>query len=287
VGDRASLRRAFQGAQVVYHAAAHISIVRNEWPLLERTNVQGTRNVVDAVQDCGVRRLIHFSSIHALEQGPLDQPLDESRSLVISPHAALYDRTKAMGEAEVRRAVEQGLDATILYPTAIIGPYDWRPSHMGDVLLALCRRRLPALVRGGFDWVDVRDVVAGALQAENLAPAGARYLLSGQWVSIQGLARQIEQLAGVRAPRVIAPLALARLGAPLATWYGRCCGRRPLFTPDALQALDSNHTISHERATRELGYQPRPFRETLRDTLAWFAQEGYLPPTVQLRRNDD
>jgi len=287
VCDPASLRRAFQGADVVYHAAGHISILRDDWPLLERTNVLGMRNVLAAVRACGVRRLVHFSSIDALEQEPLDQPVDESRPLVSSPHAPPYDRSKALGERELRRAVEQGLDAVILYPTSIIGPYDWRPSHVGDVLLALCRRRLPALVSGGFDWVDVRDVAAGALQAERLAPPGGRYLLSGHWRSVQDLARQVQDLSGVPVPRLVAPLGLARLGAPLATWYCRSTGRRPLFTVVALQALHSNHNISHARATAEFGYQPRPFRDTLADTLTWFAQEGYLPRTMQLRRDDD
>jgi dihydroflavonol-4-reductase len=287
VCDPASLRRAFQGADVVYHTAAHVSIVSDEWALLEKTNIVGARNVLGAVHACKVRRLIHFSSIHALEQEPLDEPLDESRALATSMRVAPYDRSKAMGDSEVRRAAGQGLDVVILYPTAIIGPYDWRPSHVGDVLLALCCKRMPALVSSGFDWVDVRDVVAGALQAEHVAAPGSRHLLSGHWASVQDLANQVQEITGVRVPWLVAPLGLARLAAPLVTWYNRQRGSRPLFTSVALQALDSNRHISHARATAELGYQPRPFHDTVADTLHWFSHEGYLPDLPRPWRSDD
>jgi dihydroflavonol-4-reductase len=217
VCDAVSLQRALDGAEVVYHAAARISLLVNEWPLLEAVNVVGTRNVVEACRRCGVRRLVHFSSIHALRQEPLDLPVDESRPLVESDGHPPYDRSKAAGEREVRRAIAQGLDAVILNPTAIIGPYDYRPSHIGAGLLALGRGRLPALVAGGFDWVDVRDVVEGALRAEERAPKGARYLLSGHWVSMRHLASMVEAITGVRAPRFVSPLGLAYVGAPLLT----------------------------------------------------------------------
>jgi dihydroflavonol-4-reductase len=286
VCDAVSLRRVFQGADVVYHTAAHVSIVGDEWALLEKTNIAGTRNILEAVQACGVRRLVHFSSIHALEQEPLDETLDESRPLATSMRVAPYDRSKAMGDAEVRRAVEQGLNAIILYPTAIIGPYDWRPSHVGDVLLALCCQRMPALVSSGFDWVDVRDVAEGAIHAEHVAAPGALYLLSGHWVSVKDLASQVQEITGVGVPRLVAPLGLARLAAPLVTWYNRYRGSRPLFTSVALQALESNRYISHARATAEFGYRPRPFHDTLADTLHWFAQEGYLPGLPRPWRSD-
>jgi dihydroflavonol-4-reductase len=274
VCDAVSLQRALDGAEVVYHAAARISLLVNEWPLLEAVNVVGTRNVVEACRRCGVRRLVHFSSIHALRQEPLDLPVDESRPLVESDGHPPYDRSKAAGEREVRRAIAQGLDAVILNPTAIIGPYDYRPSHIGAGLLALGRGRLPALVAGGFDWVDVRDVVEGALRAEERAPKGARYLLSGHWVSMRHLASMVEAITGVRAPRFVSPLGLAYVGAPLLTAVARLAGQRPLCTRVSLRALRSNRKISHERASRDLDYHPRPFQETLVDTLRWFEETG-------------
>ena len=276
IRDPGSLRRAFDHADVVYHVAAYISLSMAEWPFLELVNVVGTRNVVEACLRCGVRRLVHFSSIHALVQEPLDVPVDESRPLVESRRYPPYDRSKAAGEREVRRGIERGLDAVIVYPTGMIGPYDFRPSHFGQVLLVLGQGRLPALVTGGFDWVDVRDVVEGAMRAEERSPTGARYLLSGHWASVRDLAGLVEDVTGARSPRLVFPMWMARLGVPFGTHFTRLDGEHPLYTRVSLRALRGNRQISHQRATRDLGYQPRPLRETLEDTFQWFAETGRL-----------
>ena len=275
--------RAFAGAEVVYHLAAHISIFRDEWPLLESVNVIGTRNVVEACLRCGVRRLVHFSSIHAVTGASVDIPVDESNPLVESRRYPPYDRSKAAAEKEVYKGIEKGLDAIIISPTAIIGPYDYRPSHFGEALLRLANGRLPALVSGGFDWVDVRDVIEGAMRAEERAPTGAKYLLSGHWVSLRDLARLVEQITGVPAPGFVCPMWLARIGAPFISAFDRLAGRRPLYTSASLQALRDNRNISHQKATRELDYHPRPFRETLIDTLSWFEETGQLARPLRLK----
>jgi dihydroflavonol-4-reductase len=232
--DPASLRQAFDGADAVYHAAGHVSILMNEGPLLEAVNVRGTRNVVEACLDCGVCRLVHFSSIHALDLGRRDAPVDESWASVRASSYLPYDRSKAEGEQEVRAGIQRGLDAVILNPTAVIGPLDYRPSHMGQVLLALAHGKLPALVEGGFDWVDVRDVAEGAVLAELHGEAGARYILSGHWISVRDVAQAVTSVTGVRTPRLVCPMPVARIGAPIATALARLAGKRPLYTRAAL-----------------------------------------------------
>ena len=271
-----SLANAFEGAEVVYHLAAHISILKDERPLLESVNVTGTRNVVEACLRCGVRRLVHFSSIHTITQALMDIPLDESRPLVGSVHYPIYDSSKAAAEREVRKGMEKGLDAIIISPTAIIGPYDYRPSHFGEALLRLANGRLPALVTGGFDWVDARDVIKGAMRAEERAPTGAKYILSGHWVSLRNVAMLVEQITGVPAPSFVCPMWLARIGAPVITAFDRLARRRPLYTSVSLEALRGHRNISHQKATRELDYHPRPLKETLIDTLRWFEEAGRL-----------
>jgi dihydroflavonol-4-reductase len=283
VRDPDSLCRAFEGAEVVYHSAGRISIAGSEWELLRAVNVEGPRNVVEACLRCHVRRLVHFSSIHAFQQEPLDVPIDESRPLVSSPGCGPYDLSKAEGERVVRRGIERGLDAVILNPTGVIGPYDYRVSRIGYVLLSLSRGRLPALVPGGFDWVDVRDVAAGAVRAAERATSGARYLLSGHWVSVRDLATTAEAITGVPAPRWTCPTGLARFGAPLATAYSRLVGQQPVFSRGALDALSANCQISHEQATHDLDYDPRPFEETMYDSYRWFQEAGYLPASVTVR----
>ncbi len=279
--DSESLCRAFDGAEVVYHLAVDISLSMARRPQLERVNVIGTRNVVEACLRCGVHRLVHFSSIHALEQEPMNLPIDETRPLVESQGCPPYDRSKADGEKEVYKGIEQGLDAIVISPTGIIGPHDYQLSHFGEALLALAHRRLPALVAGGFDWVDVRDVVEGAMRAEERAPLSAKYILSGHWVSLRDLAAMVEEITGVRAPRFVCPMWLARLGAPIVTAFDRMAGRRPLYTSVSIRALRSNRNISHEKATRELDYYARPFRETIVDTFRWFDDDGQLAHSLK------
>jgi dihydroflavonol-4-reductase len=281
IRDIDSLCRAFRGVDVVYHLAASISLSMADWVRLEEINVVGTRNVVEACLRTGVRRLVHFSSIHAFQREPLDRPVDESNPLVNSPEYPPYDRSKAAGSREVYQGIERGLDAIIIHPTAVIGPHDYQPSFLGEAILMMAKGKLPALVPGGYDWVDVRDVVAGALLAEEKAPTGGRYLLSGHWVSMCDMAATIADIIGVSGNKFVCPLWLAHTGAVYFTLTSKMTGKRPLYTRMSLKALQDNKNISHEKASRELGYNPRPFQETLKDTLRWFKENGQMDCRIE------
>ncbi|HEY70411.1 MAG TPA: NAD-dependent epimerase/dehydratase family protein [Anaerolineae bacterium] len=281
-----SMAEATAGCDVVYHLAAGISLRRRDRSYLQTINVQGTRNVVQACLDQGVRRLIHISSIHALQSKPMDVPMDEDRPLVIEDHAMPYDLSKAEAELEVRRGVEKGLDGVILNPTGIIGPYDFKPSHFGAVLIAMGLRKLPALIHGGFNWVDARDVSIGAIQAEAQAPPGSRYILAGHWVSVREIAKQVEEICGVPAPGLIAPMWLAILGLPFAPLLFQMGADRSLYSWTALCSLRANPRVSHAKASRELEYQPRAISETLKDTLRWFQENGYLEQKLQHKSSE-
>jgi dihydroflavonol-4-reductase len=276
VRDPACLRPAMAGAEVVYHLAAVISIDGDRGGLVPAVNVEGVRNVAEAALAAGVRRMVHVSSIHAFMQEPLDQPLDEQRAPVAVPHYPAYDRSKAAGEAALRTVIARGLDAVIINPTGIIGPHDFAPSRMGRWFLAIAARRLPALVDGGFDWVDVRDVSAAAIAAAAHGRRGANYLIAGHWLSLRELAQLGAEVTGVREPLFDSPMWLARVGAPFAVAYGRLTGREPLFTSEALHALRANRQIVRERALLELGHAPRPLHQTVADLHRWFAAAGML-----------
>ncbi|MDD5309390.1 MAG: SDR family oxidoreductase [Deltaproteobacteria bacterium] len=275
--DPVSLRKAFEGAKTVFHLAARISITGAHGGLVERVNVEGPRNVAAACLDCKVARLVHFSSIHAFSAFPCDGIIDERRCQTPPSHGMVYDRTKAAGEREILAAVDKGLDAVIVNPTSIVGPHDYKPSRVGQVVLDLATRRLPALVDGGFNWVDVRDVVKGALFAEKRGKKGERYLLGGQWRSVADLAALVERTSGVKPPAFTSPMWLARVGAPFITAYSKLVGIEPLYTSDALYALRHHRHVSHAKARQELGYAPRPLEETIADTVAWFKAAGRIP----------
>jgi len=275
VCDLESLRAAFDGADVVYHLAGHISVAGGSAPRLADVNVSGTRNVLRACLDCHVRRLVHFSSIHAIAATPAGVAADESTALVDASSPS-YDASKAEGERIVMRAVAAGFDAVVIAPTAIVGPHDYRPSYFGRVLLRLFTGRLPVVVCGGFDWVDVRDVVAAAIAAAATAATGSKYLVSGHWLSLTEVANLASAIAGAARPLGAAPLALARACGPLGEAVCRLTGREPLFTRYSVEALSQHRLVSHEKATRDLGYTPRPFERSLVDTYDWFRDHGYL-----------
>ncbi len=271
-----SLLDAFENIEVVYHLAAHISILENEGALLDSVNVAGTRNVVEACLKRGIKRLVHFSSIHAMPEQSANSSVDRMVPLAESRQYPHYDRSKASAEREVYKGLAEGLDAIILCPTAIVGPYDYRPSLFGEALLRLANGKLPALITGGFNWVDVRDVVEVAIKAERRAPTGARYVIGGHWVSLCDVAKMVEQITGVPAPRLVCPLWLARIGAPVVNAVDRLTGKKPLYTSVSLKALSSHRNIDYQKTIFDLDYYPRPYRETIIDTLRWFEEAGLL-----------
>jgi dihydroflavonol-4-reductase len=236
--------------------------------------VTGTHNVIEACLSCGVRKLIYFSSIHAYQQEPFDQPLNEDRPLLVGNHIPPYERSKATAELIVRQAPNRGLTTAIIIPTAIIGPCDFRPSYLGQALLMLASGRIPALVRGGYNWVDVRDVVEGAMQAERLGKSGTRYIMSGHWRTLVDVARTTSRYTGNPAPRLVVPIWLAQLFQPVMAKLAQINKSQPLYTRTMLEAMRSNRQVIHTRATRDLGYAPRPFEETMQETLNWFTRQG-------------
>jgi len=272
--DPATLAPAFADVEIVYHLAGCISIMGDCGGQVSEVNVTGTRNVVSACLAHNVRRLVHFSSIHAFDLTRMDRPVTEETGSTRSRCA--YDRSKVRGQNEVYASIAAGLDAVIVNPTGVIGPLDFQPSRMGRCLLTLARGKMPMLVPGGFDWVDSRDVALGALAAEQKGRKGERYLLGGEYHTLVEIAHLLGQITGQPRARGVCPIWLARLGAPFMELWGRLTGREPLYTRESLLALRANPRISHDKAAQELGYAPRPFAQTLADTLAWYQQAGQL-----------
>jgi dihydroflavonol-4-reductase len=274
--DPASLLALVNDADIVFHLGAVISIRGNRSGELFDINVEGTRKILEASQKKSVKRFIHFSSIHALDHSPYDQELDENRPLAIRDKMA-YSRSKALAEDIVINASNQGFDIVILNPTAVIGPFDYAPSLMGRAILLMAKGKLSALVPGGYDWVDVRDVVSSTLTAIEKGRKGERYLLSGHWRTLEQISKLVSDIIDLRPQRFTCPNWLARLGLPFINLYCSVYDKDPLYTRDSLYTLRTSHrNISHEKATKELGFRPRPFEETLKDTLDWFQNQGFL-----------
>lgn len=276
VTDTDAVARLVRGMDAVIHAAGRISIDGDRDGRVTRVNAEGTRTVMEACLREGVGRVVHFSSIHTYDPFPLDQPLDETR-LPVSRHVSAYDRSKLLADQAVRDAVARGLDAVLVAPTSVIGPNDHYPSLLGQAVIDIVRGRLPMLVPGGYDFVDVRDLCRGVLAALARGRTGEKYLLSGHFLTIRELAALIGEASGRRAPQAVVPAWLLRGLVPVFRGVARVSGTAPLLTEESLRALtDSNPLVSSAKAERELGYVKRPAAETVADTVAWFRQAGKL-----------
>jgi len=284
VCDPASLGPAFQGADAVYHLAGIIAIVPGKEELLQRVNVEGTRNVLDACLEAGIGRLIYTSSIHAIQEPPEGIVINET--FPVDPDYVLgpYARSKAQATLEVRRAVERGLNAVIVHPTGVIGPFDFKISDMGRFVLDFIRGKLRGYLDGAYDFADVRDVAHGMTLACEKGRTGESYILSGERVSIKQIMDVLEETSGIKAPEFKVPAWLAHTVGKLAPIYSRITRSKPLFTEYSVDVLRSNSRVTSEKARVELGYKARSVQESICDSVAWFRQNltpAQLAPAVR------
>lgn len=266
--DSDTLAQAVEGVDVVYHFAARVSLTA--WPdsLTERVNLEGTRNLLAACRMVwgkeGKGRLVYASSVYALRV-PSEGVIDES--LPFDPQAARgeYDRSKAAASLEVERAAADWLDAVIVCPTAVVGPYDFHESEAGRGIRYAMRPGIKFYVDGAYDFVDVRDVARGCILAAERGRRGEKYILGGERLSVRAAMETAARAAGVPLWLVRVPDWLADVAAELLPAFSE----RPLVTPYSLAAVRSNSHISHARAEGELGFRPRPARQAIVDAVLW------------------
>jgi dihydroflavonol-4-reductase len=270
VRDIDFLVQTLMGADIVYHLAGIISIVPGKRWLLQEVNVKGTRNVIEACLKSRVKRLVYVSSIHAIKEPPHGTIITESQPFDPSSVLGDYAKSKAQATLDVLEGVRNGLDAVIVCPTGVTGPYDYRVSDMGQLVLNFIRNKMKACINGAYDFVDVRDVAKGIILAAERGTSGESYILSGERISVRNLFSILETITGIRAPRFEVPCQLARVVGVLATPFYILRKSKPLITKDSIDVLASNSFISSEKAKRELGYSARPIHESLVDSVAWF-----------------
>lgn len=268
--DPESLKLAFKGVEKVFHLAGIISIMPGQNPLVWRVNVEGTRNVLNAARQAGVRRLVYTSSIHAIHRAQHGKVIDESLPFDPNNPYGAYDRSKAEASLEVQKATADGLDAVILCPTGVIGPYDFRGSELGEVIRGAAEARPMFYVEGAYDFVDVRDVADGLIAAAEHGRRGESYILGGNKISVRYMLETVREVTGKAFASIKIPFSLAEFAARFTPWYYQKTKAKPRFTPYSLEVLQSNADISHAKAARELGYKPRPVIETIADTVRWF-----------------
>ena len=271
-----SLRKAFEGADIVYHCAGIISILPGQQKQLYQVNVLGTRNVVNMCLETKVKRLVYTSSIHALSEPAPGIVIDESREFNPENVLGEYSKSKALGTLEVLKGIEKGLDAVILCPSGIIGPHDYRVSEMGKLIVDFVKGKVKACVDGAYDFVDVRDVAEGLILACEKGKKGECYILSGQQISVWQLLKFLEEISGIKAPSFKIPQPLARAAGFFNVLYCNLMKIKPLFTPFSIDVLSSNSLVSCQKAKDELGYSSRSIYKSIKDTVQWFKQKGIV-----------
>jgi len=263
------------GEMIVIHCAGIVSITSGMQEKIHDINVNGTRNIVDMCVASHVSKLVYVSSVHALPVLPAGVTMTEVGAFSPDRVRGVYAKTKAEATAIVLASADR-LNVTVVHPSGIIGPFDSGKSPMTELFINLGCRKLPACVTGGYDFVDVRDVADGIISCCcSSGKSGECYILSGRYIPVSEIVGTIGEMVGVSAP-VTLPIWLAKAAAPLFEFYAGLCKKTALFTSYSLYTLSCNSLFSHFKAEKELGFKPRPFRETVADTVAWLRQQGRL-----------
>jgi dihydroflavonol-4-reductase len=282
--DRASLVPALRGVRYLVHAAADYRLWA-PWPDdIIRTNVMGTRCVMEEALRAGVERIVHTSSVATLK--PREEgAAQETDSLPEDQAVGAYKKSKVIAEGLVDDLVrQQGLPAVIVNPSTPIGPRDVKPTPTGRIIIECASGRMPGFVRTGLNLVHVDDVAWGHLLALRHGRIGERYILGGENVLLGTMLADIAGMVGRRAPRLQLPMALlypVALGAEL---LAQLTGKEPFATRDGLRMARHLMFFNDAKARRELGYTSRPYREGIVDAIAWFRQAGYLRENQSSRR---
>ena len=270
IRDIRSLRPLFkntQGAEVfVIHTAGVIDISEQVSPQMYEVN--GTKNILALCSEYHVKRLLYVSSVHAIPEKEGLKVLSEVHHFSPEQVVGGYAKTKAEATQAVLDAVEEGLDAVIVHPSGILGPYDNTGNHLVQMVKEYINGKLPACVRGGYDFVDVRDVAFGCLQAVKKGRKGECYILSNRHYEIKDVLNIAKKFChGKKIP--VLPMWMARSFAPIMSMISKHRHERPLYTKYSLYTLRSNDRFSHDKATHDLGYRPRDLYQTIRDTVFW------------------
>jgi len=283
--DRNAVAAAVRGVRYVVHAAADYRL----WALFPaeifRTNVEGTRIVMQEALRAGVERIVYTSSVATIELRA-GAPADESRPLAENLAIGAYKKSKVIAERMVEDMVKNaGLPVVIVNPSTPIGPRDVKPTPTGRVIVEAARGRMPGFVDTGLNLVHVDDVAAGHLAALRRGNIGERYILGGENVYLRIMLAEIARAIGRRPPRLRIPIAAVYPFAFGAELWSHASGREPFVTRDGLRMARHHMFFNDAKARRDLAYVSRPFQEAIADAIAWFRDAGYLGDGRVVGRN--
>ena len=275
--DRSSLDRALKGCSIVFHVAAVYRLWAPHPEEVYEANVTGTRNLMLAAAGAGVKRIVYTSSVATLGLTADGHPADEETPVSLSQMIGHYKRSKFLAEAEVNRLVkEQSLPAVIVNPSTPVGPRDIKPTPTGRMVVDAASGRMPAYVDTGLNLVHVDDVAVGHLLALEHGKIGERYILGARNMTLKEILTELSTITGRDAPRICLPHHVVLSMAYLSEAWARLTGLEPRVTVTGVRLSKKRMFFSADKATRFLGFNPRPVGEALREAVDWFKQNGYI-----------
>jgi dihydroflavonol-4-reductase len=276
--DPASLRKGMSGCECAFHVAADYRLWAQNGQELYDSNVEGTRNVLRAARDTGVRRVIYTSSVATMGFGNNGRLTDESTPVTIANMIGDYKRSKFMAERLVIEAAQAGQNVVMVNPTTPIGERDIKPTPTGRIVVDFLRRKFPAYVDTGLNLVDVADCAEGHLLAMEKAVPGERYILGGENLTLKQILDNLAAITGLPSPKVKLPYAMAYATGVVDTLVtGTIRKREPRVTLDSVRMGRKKMFVTSAKAERELGWNPRPVDDALRRAAEWFQANGYAP----------
>jgi dihydroflavonol-4-reductase len=276
LADSASLARALSGCEGLFHVAADYRLGAFDPQQLYKTNVEGTRNILNAARDAGVRRIVYTSSVATIGIPKDGTPGNEDSPSTLEDMIGHYKRSKYLAEEVAREAARAGINVVIVNPSTPVGPGDVKPTPTGQLVFDAAAGRMPAYVDTGLNIVHVDDVANGHLLAYHRGRVGERYILGGQDMTLREILIDIARLVGRKPPSVRLPSSVVMPIAYVAEAFARVTGRSTRVTVEGVRMARKLMFFSSAKAARELGYQWRAPTQAFVDAIQWFREQGSL-----------
>jgi len=277
ITNKDSLHPIFEDVDVVFHTAALINLDRRFRKAIETVNIEGTRNVCEVALEQGVQKLIHFSSVDAFYRFPIDEPLLEDRKLIEDEQGMPYDYSKAEGQRIVYNYCEKGLDASVIHPTSIVGPNDFKPGLPMQALVDMANGKRKLMANWGYNFIDVRDLCNAAISAVEKGKTGQNYIIGGEYHMYLYIGELIGKRLGKKVVYGALPEFVTYLPLPFEYIRALFTNKPRVLTLDAIHtAQTGNKIVPSTLAREELGHNPRPIEETIFDTIDFFQKRGLV-----------
>jgi dihydroflavonol-4-reductase len=275
--DAASLERSMKGVKRVFHVAADYRLWAKRSKDIYDSNVGGTKNLLAAAKSAGIEQLVYTSTVAtiAVDRPELPNEFTEAKLEEMVGH---YKRSKWMAEKEVLQAAKDGLPAIIAMPTTPVGPWDWKPTPTGKIILDFLNGKMPGYVETGLNFVGVEECAAGHLLAAERGKIGERYLLGAENLTLKGLLDVLAKITGLRAPTMKIPHGVALGVAYVESAFSRLIGKEPQIPVEGVKIAQHTMFVDASRAVKELGFQPGPVAAALERAVRWYQANGYVKP---------